>query len=215
MELKDYYDILELPPSASTEEIRKSYRRMAMAYHPDKNGNDPYAAAQFAIAKEAYEVLTDPTRKNLYLQERWLAKSSGNMKAVPILNPENFLRQLIARERAVAQMDNHRMNKTGLLEELLQLFPGEVVEMLNRFGELRINSEVVRLAIRCAAQLDYNAKSQLYKQLERIDTEPGISETLVSNLRKQQHAEKWDRAQIWLLLFVVTAICILIFMVGR
>ncbi|RYY59494.1 MAG: hypothetical protein EOO05_13080 [Chitinophagaceae bacterium] len=215
MELKDYYNILELPQSASPDDIKKSYRRMALAYHPDKNGDDPYAAAQFAVVKEAYEVLTDPAKRSLYLQERWLAKSGGRMKAAPVLNPENFLRQLIAKERSVAQLDNHRMNKIGLMEELLHLFSGDVTGMLNTFGDRKINSEIIRLAMRSAAQLDHSSKKIVYARLEKIEAEPATVKALKADLEKQSSSERWDRAKIWLLLFIVTAICILIFMVGR
>jgi curved DNA-binding protein CbpA len=71
LQLKDYYSILELPPSASADEIKKAYRRLAHLYHPDKKDNDPYAAAQFAVIKEAYETLSNPAQKECYLQQRW------------------------------------------------------------------------------------------------------------------------------------------------
>ncbi len=77
MQLKDYYTILELSPSASAGEIKKAYRRLAHQYHPDKKNNDPYAAAQFATIKEAYETLSNPSRKDHYLQQRWYAQSIG------------------------------------------------------------------------------------------------------------------------------------------
>ncbi|RYY54162.1 MAG: hypothetical protein EOO09_15420 [Chitinophagaceae bacterium] len=215
MELTDYYQILELPASASMEEIKKSYRRMALAYHPDKNAGDPYAAAQFAVVKEAYETLTDPIRRNQYLQDRWLAKASGKPKPKSVLNPETLLRQMIAKERAVAMMDNHRMNKDGLLDELLRIFNGEAIGMLNDFGDLSINSQIVRLAIRSSAALGFAGRSRLYEQLLRINAEPSVAQEIKRSLNSRLNSERWDRAKIWLLLFVVTAICALIFMVSR
>ena len=67
MHLKDYYNILSIEPSATLSEIKKAYRKLAHQSHPDKNQNDPYASALFAEIKEAYEVLTNPTKKEYYL----------------------------------------------------------------------------------------------------------------------------------------------------
>ena len=66
-----------MPPTATVPEIKQAYRKLVMIYHPDKNNDDPYALARFNEVKEAYEVLMNPGKKELYLQERWLKKAGG------------------------------------------------------------------------------------------------------------------------------------------
>lgn len=66
MENKDYYKILHVSRDASEEEIKKSYRRIAMQYHPDRNPGNKEAEENFKIASEAYEVLRDPEKKEIY-----------------------------------------------------------------------------------------------------------------------------------------------------
>lgn len=63
---KDYYKILEVERSASADEIKKAYRKMAMMYHPDKNGGDIESEEKFKDCAEAFEVLSDPQKKQQY-----------------------------------------------------------------------------------------------------------------------------------------------------
>lgn len=63
---KDYYGILEVNRNSSQEEIKKSYRKLALKYHPDKNPGDSTAEAKFKDIAEAYEVLSDPSKKHKY-----------------------------------------------------------------------------------------------------------------------------------------------------
>jgi curved DNA-binding protein len=63
---KDYYKILEVSKSASKDEIKKAYRKLALKYHPDHNKGDKAAEAKFKDLSEAYAVLSDPEKKKQY-----------------------------------------------------------------------------------------------------------------------------------------------------
>ena len=66
MEDRDYYKILGISREASEEEIKKSYRKIAMQYHPDRNPGNKEAEEKFKMASEAYEVLRDPEKRGIY-----------------------------------------------------------------------------------------------------------------------------------------------------
>lgn len=66
MAKRDYYDILGVPKNASEDDIKKAYRKLAMKHHPDRNPDDKAAEEKFKEAKEAYEMLSDASKREAY-----------------------------------------------------------------------------------------------------------------------------------------------------
>src|SRR4030042_638156 len=66
MNKKDYYEVVGVPRNSDEEEIKKSYRKLASKYHPDRNPGDVEAEEQFKEASEAYEVLRDDEKRQIY-----------------------------------------------------------------------------------------------------------------------------------------------------
>lgn len=62
----NYYEVLELENNASAEDIKKSFRKLAMKYHPDRNNGDKSAEEKFKLINEAYNTLSDPDKKAQY-----------------------------------------------------------------------------------------------------------------------------------------------------
>lgn len=68
MSKRDFYEVLEVSKNASTDEIKKAYRKQALKFHPDRNPGDKSAEDKFKEAAEAYEILSDPQKKARYDQ---------------------------------------------------------------------------------------------------------------------------------------------------
>ncbi|MBI5251605.1 MAG: molecular chaperone DnaJ [Desulfomonile tiedjei] len=66
MTKRDYYEVLEVPKTANSDEVKKAYRKLALKYHPDRNKGDKESEERFKEAAEAYEVLSDPEKRQLY-----------------------------------------------------------------------------------------------------------------------------------------------------
>jgi curved DNA-binding protein CbpA len=214
--MKDYYQILSVPVSATTAEIKKAYRKLAHEFHPDKNGQDPYASARFAEIKEAYEVLTNPARKEYYLEQRWYEQSLGRKKADPIITPDAVLKQALEFDRHISRLDIHRMNKEGLYNYLnKELIPENVIEKLNDFGDLEINGEIIRLLLKNIHILPAYKIVAFENLLNTIHSGENIPSLIHKSVRRAQQDHLLEKYKPLLIGLLVAAIILTIVFLGN
>src|SRR5258706_14323208 len=77
MSKRDYYEVLGVERTATDQELKSAYRRLARSHHPDTNQNDPAAEEKFKDLSEAYRVLADPTQRQRYDHFGHAGESSG------------------------------------------------------------------------------------------------------------------------------------------
>ncbi len=215
MELKDHYSILELPPSATAAEIKKAYRRLAHIFHPDKNAADPYAAARFAEIKEAYEILTDPSKKEYYLQQRWYNQSIGKKRTQGIITPETMLKQVLELEKYVSRLDVFRMDKQGLHNYMEEMFSDDTISKLNTFMDPDMTEKIIQELLKCLNPLPLPLALSLQGRFQKLNM-PASAQGYLTNYftlrRKNQQREKYE---VWILALIVAGICLLIYFSGR
>src|ERR1700743_2429809 len=79
----DYYETLSVPRGASEDDIRKAYRKLARKYHPDLNPGDKSAEDRFKNVQEAYEILSDTKKRQMYDQVGFYSENGGYPGAGP------------------------------------------------------------------------------------------------------------------------------------
>lgn len=214
--LKDYYAILELEPSATLPEIRKAYRRLAMLFHPDKNPQDPYAQARFTEIKEAYETLTNPSRKEQYLQQRWYNQSAGKKSSGEILTPEHMLKQSLELEKYVRSLDVYRMDKPGLQGYVLDLLSDSQISRLQSFRETDSIRTIIRNLLAAIQPLPLSYSLPVLEKLKQLAGQDTHSLQLVDkHLGRIQQQHRREKYSLLLILSATLLLCLLIWLAGR
>ncbi len=216
MHLKDYYNTLQLEPSATLVEIKKAYRKFAQLYHPDKNSGDPYKAAQFSEIKEAYEVLTNPSKKEYYLQQRWYHQSIGKRKKQEIITPVTILLQSLELERYVSKLDIFRMDKEGLKQYILDLVPDSTIDQLKKFNETETNREIITAILKAINTLPKLYAIDILVQLVKLSGNDDISLLAVENFNKKvEKKSRHEKFSLFIIIASTIILCLLIYLAGR
>jgi molecular chaperone DnaJ len=209
---KDYFAILGVTPLATPEELRRSYRRLAMEWHPDRKGGDPGAALRFHELREAYQILTDPVRKDAWLQERWYLRSMGmktEQKAAE--EPAELLKACIAYEQELAMKDPHRIDAGAILAHMRTMLTQYACELLLQEKNPEIKIGVCRRLLRCGRYFEPIAAGELVRLLEPLTaTDMRLSEEAARYLSHRRRVRTMERARIPLLLLATALACLLI-----
>jgi molecular chaperone DnaJ len=209
---KDYYRILNVKSSATTAEIKTAYRKIAMAYHPDRNPDDALAAAVFSDAAEAYKVLSDNESRKRYNHERYITAEQEYKQPVETIGALfGRIKQL---NEYVKNSDPFRLNKNALLFSIRQLFPDDLTLLLQTNHALL--QQFLELVTVSAQHLHSNQTKQLSKLLIPFYTEhEWLQYKLNSIMQQQQRQERWEKNKIILAIIIAAVLCALIFLVSK
>jgi molecular chaperone DnaJ len=86
----DYYEVLQVSRTATDQELKASYRKLAMQHHPDRNPNNPEAEERFKLCSEAYQILSDPEKRAAYDRYGHAAFNGGGPAGNPFAGAQGF-----------------------------------------------------------------------------------------------------------------------------
>jgi curved DNA-binding protein CbpA len=212
MALKDFYQILEVGPEASELDIRKAYRRLAMLHHPDKNPNDRVAEAIFREVQEAYDTLTDPIKKDAYLQLRWYEQSQGRrLSGLKALTSVNILKDLLQLDRYISFQNPYHIDRQGLSVYLLQTLSPEAIEQLKSEPDKKLVAEIVATALRPAKHLTPKESTPIIERLRSLSVINAALEGSINDFQRSMRDKQWwEKWRFPILVLITFLICLLI-----
>jgi molecular chaperone DnaJ len=216
MQLKDYYKILEVTPVASQQEIKKSFRRLALQYHPDRNEGNHLAEALFKEVQEAYEVLSDPRQREEYHYKRWYNRSVGEGFSEKDLTPDGILAECRKLRNYVVTMNIFQVDYDALSYHIRQQLSDSTINILHQFNQAGVNREINRCLLRAAEPLPLAYFQPITLLLVKL---AGTDETMLREInhaaQQRKRRDYWDKYK-WLFVVIVTAlICWLMYEAGK
>lgn len=187
-----------------------------MQYHPDKNKDDVYKIARFNEIKEAYEVLTNPSAKENYLQERWLKKANGSWMPDEPITPFLILKQALELNKSISLMDVHRMDYNSIESRISNLLTPGILEKLQTFNEKEINYSICYTLLKATHPLPLAHT----KRIAELATQLVCNDTRAVNhiskiLHQKKEAAQIEKLKPLLILVTIILICLLIFLSGN
>lgn len=156
--MKDLYSILNLTPSASSIEIRKSYRTLALKYHPDRNRDNEDYRKFFIEINEAYHILSNSELKKKYDLKYFTQKNK-------VVTPEIFLNKFIEIRKFLNSKNRNKISKKALYSALQKLLDNRNLHYLHTNCSQNIKEQIIKEVLACLKYLSSNDKLNIIKQL--------------------------------------------------
>jgi len=215
MSSKDYYQLLGVKSNASTEEIKKSYRRLALKYHPDKNPGDLLAEAVFKEIAEAYDVLSDAKKREDYHYKRFYTYNY-KYAAAQTATPQSILNDAIKLQKLIEKADPFRINRDALLFQLQQILSADNLSLLLEKKQAGINKAIVETILIVCKPLQYTYSEIIAEQLCILAVGNDNLEKKISEfLNNQRKKDTWRRYKVVAALLVAIILCLIIFLISK
>lgn len=212
---KDYYKILDVKPSARASEIKKSYRRLAMKYHPDKNEGDSLAAEVFGELAEAYNILSDPQKRKAYNDSRY-DLYPGETYIQPEITKEGLLADINSLQIKVSALDPFRLNKDALYYSILKILPGEAIVFLQQNQDAGYKLIIIDKVLQCSRLLALPEIIKITSELSTVARDDEQAQQLIKTfLADTERKVRWGRYQVWLVVLLAIILVLLIFFIGK
>ena len=208
--MRDYFAILGVKPSADNSEIKQAYRKLAMNYHPDKHQQDPEKTILYEQIREAYETLTEPSKRDEYLKERWRQKAAGIKFEEDLISVDVILKKAIELNQQLRHADPDRLNESRVRNQFNQVISDDMIAILVRQNDHELNSTIVSILIDTLKPLSLALCLELIPQISKIPTDDQSLKRCTEILKQKRELLFWEKRKIWIVLLLTIALCLAI-----
>lgn len=224
MPARDYYVVLNVQPAASQQEIKLAYRKLALQYHPDRNGGNIHTEALFKEINEAYSILSNQQKRADYNRLRearttsastYQTRPQSHQKAQrprPQVSGKTILFQCTHLRNVVENTNPFSINNDSLLAKIESLLSDSYIHILLYENKRIITSQVVHEILISSKPLPQNYFSIVTPRLFRLAGNDAIMRNSIQQAIKQKQQDYvWQKYKFWWVLFITLVICALIY----
>lgn len=215
MPLKDYYKILSVAPNADATTIKKAFRKLAMQYHPDKNEESQSSTIFFREVQTAYDILSNPEKREQYHYQRWLEKSKGHELDTAI-TAEQILQLFINTERMIHETDSFRRENNLIKEILISLYTSSRIDLMIEKENSELEKTTIILAMHSSKSLDAGFQIQLTNLLDKlIQRHPELAAEWEKQIKVTQKKEFIEKLKLPAVILITILLCIIILLISK
>jgi hypothetical protein len=209
--LKDYYRILGVRPNATTADVKKAYRLLAIKYHPDKNDGSAFSRERFIEINEAYQVLSNTAKRNRYNDERWYAGIQQKHEDPLIITPEWLLSIAKKLNHSLLNMDIHRISHGALQQYILMILTEAHINLLNQSRDPHYSSEIINEILTACHTLDQKYLNAIEKKLLQVNTNQEQQKTVNKYFEHREKKALLTKMYPYLVIIVTLLLCLLMY----
>jgi hypothetical protein len=214
MSSKDYYIILGVKPTASFDEIKRSYRRLALKYHPDKNPGDIIAETTFKEIVEAYEILSDTKKRDDYHYRRFYTYNY-KYKDTPKATPQSILKDAVKLQQLVKRADPFRINQDALLLQIEEVLNENNLTILEEDKQLSVNAQIINALLIACKPMHFSFYLKVHEKLTLLADNNGSKQILANFYRLKQKEHTWSKYKVIGAVVLALLMCLAIFLISR
>ena len=215
MQLKDYYKTLEVSPAATALQVKKSFRRLALLHHPDKNPGNAVAEAKFKEIQEAYEVLSDPGQREEYNYKRWYSRTLKKQFSDEPLTPASIAGECIRLSNYLRTVNGFSVDFDGLSYHIRQLLSDKNIAILQQSADKSIRSKVIENILQAAEPLPSQYIEPIALLLLRVaGDDHSLAARIIVFSRQHKQNNDWQKYKMAVVVIITLLICWVIYMIS-
>jgi len=211
MRIKDHYKTLGIPPTASLQDIKKAWRKLAFQYHPDQNPDNAFAEANFKELQEAYSILSHSNRRRAYDEERWLSGMGSKARHKEAITPQWILDECRKLSHHMASIDTYRMSHRSLRDYIFLLLSDAHIGVLLHDNEHDINTAIIEEVLAATRHLQYEYMSEVSSRLLLVAGQDHGLQVLIKS-KLEDHKTRAGRDRYFTLFIAAAALLLALFM---